>query len=357
MRKPVFFFFGCVLSYAVQAEPVEFVGYKSITISTSPNTHNKNQITPKTKTISVQKISLSPEAKLALKDRIDELQVNAGQQSRDKTLAPVPSIVNLGMNGTPVLDQGQHGSCVTFALTGTLNAIIGKGNYISQLCSLELGSYLVSIKKIKYSGWNGSWGSVVLNQLNTYGIFPLSIQVTSGCAGVKQYPLNNAKDTGKPMTISQYMAYSKPLSNYASWIVLADPNSAFTSNFNPTTLLNNVKSQLRSGRRISFGMLLDDTQGDAGALGTSKKRYDSWVLTPSITAKAKKGLLNAGHELIIIGYNDAAIARTADGKISTGMLILRNSWGPYVGDGGNYYMSYEYFKALADEAYAIVPKK
>src|SRR5437879_1335677 len=54
----------------------------------------------------------------------------------------LPPAINLGMNGVPVLDQGKHGSCVTFATTAAIDAVLGKGDYVSQLCSLELGSTL-----------------------------------------------------------------------------------------------------------------------------------------------------------------------------------------------------------------------
>lgn len=88
-------------------------------------------------------------------------------------------------------------------------------------------------------------------------------------------------------------------------------------------------------------------------MGSKVKRFDTWVINAAILKKAKAGTLYSGHEIIIIGYDDTAVVRGSDGRISKGMLILRNSWGPYAGDGGNYYMSYEYFKYLADEATAI----
>lgn len=343
---------GLLFSSFLQAQPVAVVGVIPVKIST---TDNYGRAVAASKTIVLQKIQLSPDAKRLLKSRIIALEAKAGQPPSRAVAAPVR--INLGMNGTPVLDQGAHGTCVTFANTGAIDAVIGKGDYVSQLCSLELGTYLVQKRLAYLSGWDGSWGTAVLGQLSKYGIFPKSYQLTYGCAGVKAYPLYTASNRGKPMSIAEYTANSKPLSYYASWVVLASANDTFSPNFNPALLLSKVKQYLVSGKRVTFGVLLDETQGSAGAVGTYKKRYDTWVLNPTIIAKAKNGTLRSGHEMIIIGYDDLAVVRNSNGTLSRGLLILRNSWGVRAGDGGNYYMSYDYFKSLCDEATAIIPKR
>ena len=67
------------------------------------------------------------------------------------------SSIDLGMNNVPVLDQGSHGTCVTFATTAAVDAVLGKGDYVSQLCNLELGA---TLEQFGYypSGWDGSFG-------------------------------------------------------------------------------------------------------------------------------------------------------------------------------------------------------
>jgi C1A family cysteine protease len=42
----------------------------------------------------------------------------------------LPSSVNLGMNNVPVLDQGRHGTCATFATTAAVDAALGQGDYV-----------------------------------------------------------------------------------------------------------------------------------------------------------------------------------------------------------------------------------
>ena len=338
------------LSCSVHAQSIEFIGTIPLAISASDDLHRSFS---KTQIVYVQNVRLSEDAQRVLKDRLDRIPGDLGVQAESDPL--LPSSINLGMNNTPVLDQGAHGSCVTFAITGAFDAVLGKGDYISQLCSLELGAYLQKHRRAAYSGWDGSTGPDVLEQLNSYGIVTKSYQLDYGCAGVKRYPLTNEKNTGNPMSISEYTANSLALS-FAGWEVLADAEDVFSDDFNPVSLLRAVKKNLREGRRVTFGMLLDDSVGEAGAVAKFKKNYDTWVLTPAIVKKIKKGGLKAGHEMIIIGYDDQAQAWTNDGTVSKGLFIIRNSWGKQAGDGGNFYISYDYFKALCDEAQAIVPK-
>ncbi len=87
-----------------------------------------------------------------------------------------------------------------------------------------------------------------------------------------------------------------------------------------------------------------------GALGKYSANFDSWVLTPEIVEHIaiKKEL--PGHEMIITGYDNDAVAIDAHGREHRGLFTLRNSWGSRAGDNGNFYMSYDYFKALAIEA-------
>lgn len=353
MSKWIAFFLGMVLSIQLYAKDIEVIGTIPVNIS-SEETQGFSLKHEEPHIVQLQKIRLSLEAKSILRERLEELQTEP-DKVRFLNTAAAPERIDLGMNSTPVLDQGVHGTCVTFALTGALDAVIDKGDYISQLCSLSLGAYLQRRNQIQYSGWDGAFGEDVFSQLEKYGIVTQNYQKKNGCAGVKQYPLNNENYTGKPMTINEYSSNAVPLARFASWDSLVSMDQAFTRNHNPTALLRAVKKNLREGKRVTFGVLLDDEQGHAGAMGTYKKRFDSWLITPEIAKRAKREGLSAGHEMIIIGYDDQAVIRTSKGQTSKGVFILRNSWGPDAGDKGNFYMSYEYFKTFSDEAQVIVP--
>jgi hypothetical protein len=141
------------------------------------------------KTIKFLKVELSQETRAHLQRAAQELQTQGQKTARPTAdyAAALPSSIQLGMNNVPVLDQGMHGTCTTFAVTASLDAAIGKGDYISQLCYLQLGNYL---ERHGYgsSGWNGASVTGVTRNMNQYGVVNLANQKTKGCGGLTQYP-------------------------------------------------------------------------------------------------------------------------------------------------------------------------
>lgn len=315
------------------------------------------------KTISLEHITLSKAAKTYL---ATHKQPIAGQLV-NLSLAPSAA---LGMNEVPVLDQGQHGSCVTFAVTGAMDAVLGDNthtqksdDYYSELCSLELGQTLENAspvdekgKHLYPSGWNGSLGVIVLQQIDTYGLVPISYQKTQGCAGVYSYDKDDGDDTGRPMTKKEFKAHSDKEPTFASYKIILASEDAYSDRSNMNDVLTKTKMALAAGHRVVFGTLIDISVGSlvAGALGSYQSTYDTWILTPDIATHAEKNQIEDGHEMIITGYDDNAVVEGPDAK-HVGVLSLRNSWGKYAGDHGNYYMTYDYFLKLANEVEEILP--
>lgn len=319
-------------------------------------------LTPKNQSGIVQELKfkvptfeLSSSAKSYLRQQLAQYPKNAVNVSSFST--ELPRKVKLGMQLTPVLNQGYHGSCVTFAVTGALDAALGAGDYISQLCSLELGSYLAIHDKMPLSGWNGSYGSWVLQQISNYGIISQNYQKLNGCAEVREYPLMDEFNEGKPMSDTDYLAHSIPISNLIGWEALLKDEEAFTPQVDPNVLLEKMKSELAKGNRLTIGMLLDVYLGDAGALGSNRVLNDTWMLTPQIVLDAMNGQIYAGHELIITGYDDDLIVKDEEGHFNRGVFTLRNSWSKLAGDQGDYYVTYDYVKFLTLEVMAIRMKE
>jgi C1A family cysteine protease len=267
----------------------------------------------------------------------------------------LPAAINLGMNDVPVLDQGQHGSCATFANTAAIDAVLGKGDYISQLCQLELGSYL---EKNGYypSGWEGSMGPWVLDQMMRFGIINKDNQQTKSCAQIKEYPLKDGGNNGSPMTVIEFNQMSETLANAVHPVSLFDVAQRFDDTYSETTaekLLIEVKTSLTQGHRLTFGTALVLTSScDAGACANYHVPQDTWALTKEIYM----GFLTpnlAGHEMVIIGYDDNAVATDKYGNKHQGLLTLRNSWSSATGDQGNFYMTYDYFEVFVLEVQKI----
>ena len=277
--------------------------------------------------------------------------------TNDQTLSQSSqSQVDLGMNNVPVLDQGMHGTCATFANTAAIDAAMGRGKYISQVCQLQLGTYLERMSYMP-SGWDGSLGPIVLNQMTTFGIVSEQTEKQVGCNGAFTYPtIEPSPKTG--ITVDAYHRISEELDEeQISWSSLLDIHEFSSQEHNPDAVLSNVKLALENGHRVTFGVLLIHTsKGVAGATGRAKSFNDTWLLSVSDKQDIVSGEAfddAGGHEMIIIGFDDTATALDQDGQQHQGLLKLRNSWGEDVGDLGDFYMTYDYFKVLAIEAQKI----
>ena len=299
------------------------------------------------KHISLLKLQLSDAAQEQLEHNLQTTNLYSSVQDLNAS-----SSIQLGMNKVPVLDQGAHGSCVTFAVTGAVDAALGYGDYISQLCQLNLGNYL---EKYSYgsSGWNGSLGLSVASQMSLFGIVNKDKQRANACGVLSEYP-TRGQDGSDELSIEQFSKISEPVfENSIVWSVLLDANQRTTSE-DAANVLQKIKLSLQNGSRVSIGMiLLALDQGIVGATGTHHVQNDTWVLTPKIILSSLDPNNIGGHEMIITGYDDNAVAVDADKKIHKGLFTVRNSWGSDVGDHGDFYISYNYIQALLIEAIQI----
>jgi len=298
---------------------------------------------PQKKDISYMHVSLSPQAKAAVAAAASKYLNNPFTCSRDDAK-------QLGMGGVPVFDQGVHGTCVTFAVSAAIDATYGVGDYISQLCNLQLGTYLHEQDASYPSGWNGSFSSTVIGQIRSYGVITMASQVLKGCSGKYVYP--KGQYTSVPLSIDDFTARSVYILDKIETNFLLSLDNAFTSRDNGDALLTNLKTALKAGHRVVISTLLDahTTLGSSTQGKYSIFNNDSWIITPEIERHAKAGMLDAAHALVATGFDDQAVITGPDNTKHKGVVTLRNSWGLMAGDFGAYYMSYDYFKAFVFDA-------
>jgi hypothetical protein len=264
----------------------------------------------------------------------------------------------LGMNGVPVLDQGNFGTCVTFADTAAIDAVLGKGDYISQLCLLQLGNY-ASIHAYSYSGWDGSLSRSILNRIEDHGFISKDIQRVTGCGELTEYPSNNSPIPKSAISFDDYHQLSDGLTNHGIyWTTILDSYKAFFLNEVDTqNLVTDIKKSIDNGHRVTIATFLPAVDlGLAGAVGKHHVENDTWVLSTIIERELylSTSLFFAGHAMVITGYDDNAVAIDDLGREHVGLFTLRNSWGEHLGDKGDFYMSYDYFKVLGFEAQQII---
>ncbi len=344
---------GCliVVNSQVFAADVQIVGQSEQEIPAMQT----DASTTGTKTITLDTYELSDKAQRALAQHMRR-RLSAEQMPRQLASAPsrlLPRSVQLGMSNVPVLDQGRHGACVIFAATAAVDATLNRGSYTSQLCLLQLGRYFEKTNR-QASGWDGLHSSKeAFDRINKYGVMSMESQQRYGCGGVYTYPYEE-ETPQSDMPLATYLQYREMLpKNDIAWSAVW---SSFWFDFTSDTVMK-TKTALSVGRRVVVASLLPRVYlGAAGAIGKHHILDDTWVLTPEIEQGTNWFKKIPGHEMIVTGYDDKASAVDRSGNLHRGLFTLRSSWGPTVGDAGNFYMSYDYFEMLVVEAIQIGPK-
>lgn len=307
------------------------------------------------------------------------LQQNNNSQIK-AAVSSLPSAINLGMNKTPILDQGIFFSCVTFATTAALDAALGKGDYISQLCLLELMTYF-NQNNYYHSPWEDSTPDIVIHTIQEFGIINKTNQQLSVCGNIKDYPPISSHINPSSLTLSptDYHKYSENIfhnlmgENQIAFRELYslpdnfygdDPktlaNDAYRS-INPNEALQVIKTSLAQGNRVVVGMLVDlnptEMKAQYFARGHYQRPYDTWFLTNAIKEHLNdvmKYKAWGGHEVILYGYDDNAVALDKDGKKEKGLFLVRNSYGKRPPNKGIEFMTYDFLKLLSTDATSIV---
>ena len=97
--------------------------------------------------------------------------------------------------------------------------------------------------------------------------------------------------------------------------------------------------------------MVNPAKCNVGACATFHVKQDTWALSDEIENDPQP--LLAGHEMIITGYDDIAVAVDNNGQKHQGLFVLRNSWGAQVGNKGDFYMTYDYFAKYAMDANSL----
>lgn len=271
------------------------------------------------------------------------------------TSSDLPEAMDVGMNGVPVLDQGEHGTCTTFANTAAIDAIMGNGDYVSQLCNLELGAYL-SKYGYRPSGWDGSMGPWILDQMMRFGVVNKTNQRNKACGNMTEYPLNT-RNNSKPLALTQFKKVSEDITDMVYPVYLTNwakrfNNKLTAANNDDESLITDIKTGIAyGGDRLTLGFsLVMNPKCTVGACATHHVKHDTWALTKEVNDPHYDIL---GHEILITAYDDNAEAVDEDGNIHKGLLTLRNSWSADVGDEGNFYMTYDYLEKFVVELQLI----
>ncbi len=342
-----------VSSVAFGAPDISYDGITTHVIARTPSVtllaKSSKLLTLRPKSVTLLKLHLSDKIKKVIQKNAAHPMVTT---SGSKTL---PASVQLAMNAVPVLDQGIHGTCTTFALTAAMDALRGEGDYYSELCSLNLGKQLAD-NGYGFSGWDGQSFRALLSRIDEFGLVSKQDQHTQGCGGLTDYPVNQ-EDTAGPMSLEDFHAISTPsyIAGLDDWSTIYDIVKWFSKDIPMDQILDQTKMSLYHGNRVLIGALVPSFMENVGAHGTFHAKHDSWVLTGAIEELFLMEYDQwGGHAMVITGYDDNAVSVDNEGHPHKGLFTLRNSWGSDVGDKGNFYMAYDYFSTLVIELDVLI---
>ena len=295
--------------------------------------------------IQLLNLKLSSKAKITLNQRFN-LESRFNLLNLQSPTTKLPSSVQLYMNSVPVLDQGPHGTCATFATIAALDALVNKKDYISELCTLNLNEYLTTHGHTE-TLWDGGFPKQIFNIVSMFGVVNKDKQRQFGCGGgMKEYP-NDPYAIHGEIDVDSYHQLSENLQNLVEYDTtnIFDVFQFIYEETSMNKVLDDAKLALANGDRLTIGIILVPDE-NVGANGTFHQPNDTWVLNKEIIEYIQSGAPVAGHALVITGYDDEAVSVDQNGKKHYGLFTLRNSWGDKAGDHGNYYISYDYFRGL-----------
>jgi len=296
------------------------------TLATIDIQSKKNKAKKEKKTIGLLKIIPSEKFIKSKKNILKNAKLDEKERDYSFGIVPFhesPGAVDLGMNSVPVFDQGAYGTCVTFAATAAVDAILGKKDLISQQCILELN------RMLGHNLWNGAYyASEVLNPLKKYGI------IKQGKGKVEEGKCNsNYPNVFGLITIFDYKARSSKSGASASKI-----KSRYISSIS----LSDIKTALDAKHRIALGFGMAANQDSTSVQGFNMKIGDShtvgglWACQQPGSSQFYCKTPNSGHEVVVIGYDD-----------KQKLIKIRNSWDRSVGEEGNFYMTYTFLEAMS----------
>lgn len=204
----------------------------------------------------------------------------------------LPSLVDLRNQDSPIEDQGQLGSCTSFAAGAAFRFDMRKQG-LSDFVPSHLFEYYNSRSRNQKSVDSGATIRGAIKAINTYGLCPES-----------EWPYDISKFASKPPTQSYKDALQDRAIKY----------QAIAQNI---TVMKNCLAQ---GLPFVIGISVYQS-------------FESQIVanTGMVPLPKNSERLLGGHALMVCGYRDSNLT-----------FIVRNSWGSGFGDGGYIYLPYAY---------------
>jgi C1A family cysteine protease len=216
-----------------------------------------------------------------------------------KTVSDLPKTIDLRSTMSPIVDQGQLGSC-------TANAIVSG---LREYLEIAAGQNLVRLSRLFLYYEERKLEGTIEEDSGATIRDGMKVLAQIGVCPEEDYPYDITKFTQAP-----------------SATATADAAQYKIVKYHRVVNLNNLKVALSEGFPVVFGFKVYKSFESEEAAKTGR-----------IPMPKKDEQFLGGHAVLAVGYLD---------KGKSGKLIVRNSWGDGWGDHGYCYMSYAVFKRL-----------
>lgn len=247
------------------------------------------------------------------KPEIATMSKTMGVAEGGKKLKAAPTSVDLKPWCSPIENQKSLGSC-------TANAAVGVVEYFQRrafgrhINGSRLFVYKSTRNLMQVTGDTGAWLRNTMGALVLCGVPPEKYwPYTDATPAFDKEPSSFVYSLGDNYEAVQYFCH--------------DPLGA---NVPTATVLTSVKNYLAAGIPSMFGFW-------------GFPSFDSCNVKGGIPYPCPGEQAQWGHAIVAVGYDDAKkIKNTKCNKMTTGALLIRNSWGTAWGDAGYGWMPYDY---------------
>ncbi|OQA90307.1 MAG: Papain family cysteine protease [Elusimicrobia bacterium ADurb.Bin231] len=242
-----------------------------------------------------------------------------------KYISPVsslPSTVDNSAGCPPVGDQGNQGSCASWAIGYYYKSYQEAKD---QNWSLTTANHQFS-PAFLYNQINGGTdsGSTLYDNIN--------ILVNKGCASLRLMPYDDTDLTTWPTAATSQSALPYRAKDMAFF---------FITNGIGDNVIDAMKQHLNNGDIFVLAIPVYENFFDSN---------NTFYAGCNYFYNEVSGKLAGGHAVTIVGYDDNVSSCAAGGCSVKGGFKMRNSWGTAWGNSGEIYLSYEFVKKYAWEA-------
>jgi C1A family cysteine protease len=226
----------------------------------------------------------------------------------------LPVKIDLRKDMSPVRNQGNFGSCTSFATMGLQEYLLKKqGRYTPQAPAFNW------YQSRRQTGSKGKDDGVptefAVKMLDAYGSVPESDMPYLAASKQKDETARLGFLTQQPSSV----------------LTEKGKKNRIVTGYKTVTTLSGVKKSLSDGMPVVLAMRVFSSMSNTPKSG----------LLPMPTSK---DTFQGGHAVLAVGYDN-----------EKRVVIVRNSWGTDWADGGYFYMPYEYLK-FGGVRLAVVPK-